>query len=168
MIVRAADPARDGGAILAIVNDAILHTTAWYEYEPWDAARLTSWFDAKRAGGWPLLVADAGGATLGFASFGPFRDRPAYARTVEHSVYVAAAARGRGIGRLLLDALVAEAGPRGLHTMIGGVDASNAGSLAFHRAAGFVEAGRMREVGWKFDRWLDLIFMQKLLTGETR
>jgi L-amino acid N-acyltransferase len=168
VIVRAAAPARDGGAILAIVNDAILNSTAWYEYEPWDAARLTSWFEAKRAGGWPLLVAEADGETLGFASFGPFRDRPAYARTVEHSVYVAAAARGRGIGRLLLDALVAEAGGRGLHTMIGGIDASNAGSLAFHRAAGFVEAGRMREVGWKFDRWLDLIFMQKLLTGETR
>lgn len=167
MIVRAADPARDGGAILAIVNDAILNTTAWYEYEPWDGARLTSWFDAKRAGGWPLLVAEADGATLGFASFGPFRDRPAYVRTVEHSVYVAAAARGRGIGRRLLDALVTEAGARGLHTMIGGVDAANDGSLAFHRAAGFVEAGRMREVGWKFDRWLDLIFMQKLLTGVT-
>lgn len=163
MIVRAADPARDGDAILAIVNDAILNSTAWYEYAPWDGARLTSWFDAKRAGAWPLLVAEADGETLGFASFGTFRDRPAYARTVEHSVYVAAAARGRGIGRRLLDALIEAARARELHAMIGGVDAANQGSLAFHRAAGFVEAGRLREVGWKFDRWLDLIFMQKLL-----
>lgn len=163
MIVRAADPARDGDAILAIVNDAILNSTAWYEYQPWDAARLTSWFDAKRAGGWPLLVAEADGEALGFASFGSFRDRPAYARTVEHSVYVAAAARGRGVGRRLLDAIVEAARARELHAMIGGVDAANEGSLAFHRAAGFVEAGRLREVGWKFGRWLDLIFMQKLL-----
>lgn len=163
MIVRAADPATDGAAILAIVNDAILHTTAWYEYDPWDATKLTSWFAAKRDGGWPLLVAAEGDATLGFASFGRFRDRPAYARTVEHSVYVAAEARGRGIGRRLLDAIVADAQARGHHTMIGGVDAANEGSLAFHRAAGFVEAGRMREVGRKFDRWLDLVFMQKIL-----
>lgn len=163
MIVRAAELETDGAAILAIVNDAILGSTAWYEYEAWDAAKLASWFDAKQAGGWPLIVAADGGDALGFASFGRFRDRPAYARTVEHSVYVAAAARGRGVGRTLLDAIVAEAKHRGHHTMIGGVDASNEGSLAFHRAAGFVEAGRMREVGWKFDRWLDLIFMQKIL-----
>jgi len=99
VILRPADEARDGAAILAIVNDAILHSTAWYEYEPWDAARLTSWFAAKRAGGWPLLAAEQAGTAVGFASFGTFRERPAYARTVEHSVYVAAAARGRGVGR---------------------------------------------------------------------
>lgn len=163
MIVRAGDLAKDGAAILAIVNDAILNTTAWYEYDPWDQARLTSWFDAKQAEGWPLLVAEDDGVTLGFASFGSFRARPAYAQTVEHSVYVAAAARGRGVGRRLLDAIVAEATRRGHHTMIGGVDAANEGSLAFHRAAGFLEAGRMREVGRKFDRWLDLVFMQKIL-----
>lgn len=163
MIVRPAELAKDGAAILAIVNDAILHSTAWYEHEPWDEARLASWFDDKAVGGWPLLVAEDADATLGFASYGSFRQRPAYARTVEHSVYVAAAARGRGVGRLLLETIVADARARGHHTMIGGVDAANEGSLAFHRAAGFVEAGRMREVGWKFERWLDLIFMQKML-----
>lgn len=163
MILRPAELSRDGDVLLAIINDAILNTTAWYEYDLWDGDRMTSWFDAKRAGGWPLIVADDGGAALGFASFGPFRDRPAYARTVEHSVYVAHDARGRGIGRRLLDAIVAEARLRDLHAMIGGVDAANEGSLAFHRAAGFVEAGRIREVGWKFGRWLDLVFMQKRL-----
>jgi L-amino acid N-acyltransferase len=163
VIVRAADRRRDGDAILAIVNDAILNSTAWYEYDPWDAQRLASWFDAKRADGWPIVVADDGSGVLGFASFGAFRHRPAYARTVEHSLYVGASARGRGIGRRLLDAIVAEARARELHAMIGGVDAANEGSLAFHRAAGFVEAGRLREVGWKFGRWLDLVFMQKLL-----
>lgn len=163
MIVRRLDEERDAPAILAIVNDAILTSTAWYEYRPWDRARLTSWLAAKHASDWPVLVADDGADALGFASFGPFRERPAYEHTVEHSVYVGASARGRGIGRLLLTALIAEARERGLHTMIGGVDAGNEGSLAFHRALGFVEAGRMREVGWKFGRWLDLIFMQKLL-----
>jgi len=163
MIIRPGDEARDAGAILAIVNDAILNSTAWYEYQAWDSARMTSWFAAKRAGGCPVLVADAGDGALGFASFGTFRDRPAYVHTVEHSVYVAAEARGQGVGRRLLGALVEEARARGLHTMIGGVDAANEGSLAFHRALGFAEAGRMREVGRKFDRWLDLIFMQKLL-----
>ncbi len=163
MIVRTGDLAADGAALLAIINDAILNSTALYEYAAWDAARLTSWFDAKQAEGWPLLVAEDDGVTLGFASFGSFRTRPAYAHTVEHSVYVAAAARGRGIGRTLLDAIVAEATRRGHHTMVGGVDAANEASLAFHRAAGFVEAGRIREVGRKFDRWLDLIFMQKML-----
>lgn len=163
MIVRAGELARDGETILAIINDAILNSTAWYEHEPWDEAALASWLDGKQVDGWPLLVVEEGGATLGFASFGSFRARPAYANTVEHSVYVAAAARGKGVGRLLLDAVVDEARARGHHTMIGGVDASNEGSLSFHRAAGFVEAGRMREVGRKFGRWLDLIFMQKML-----
>ena len=163
MIVRVADLAKDGDALLAIVNDAILNSTAWYEYESWDRTQLTSWFDAKMAGGWPLLVADDGDGTLGFASFGTFRQRPAYAHTIEHSLYVAADARGRGVGRRLLDAIVDEARSRRLHAMIGGVDAANDGSLAFHRAAGFDEVGRLREVGWKFGRWLDLVFMQKLL-----
>ena len=145
MIVRPAELAKDGAAILAIVNDAILSSTAWYEYEPWDAARLTSWFDSKQAEGWPLLVAEAEGVTLGFSSFGSFRARPAYARTVEHSVYVAAAARGRGIGRILLDAIVAEARRRGHHTMIGGVDAANEGSSDFYPFfAGWHEDPRYR------------------------
>jgi phosphinothricin acetyltransferase len=112
VILRRAELAKDGEAILAIVNDAILTSTAWYEYEPWDAARLRAWAEAKADGGWPLIVAEADGATLGFASYGSFRQRPAYARTVEHSVYVAAAARGRGVGRRLLDAIVADAPAR--------------------------------------------------------
>lgn len=163
MIVREADADCDAPALLAVINDAIINSTAWYEYEPWNAARMTSWLAAKRAGNWPVLVADAGSGALGFASFGTFRERPAYARTVEHSVYVDAKARGRGIGRLMLAALIAEARARGMHTMIGAVDAANPGSLAFHHALGFLEVGRIREVAWKFDRWLDLIFMQKLL-----
>lgn len=161
--IRAVAPG-DADAILAIVNDAILNTTAWYDHDPWDAARLAEWLDVKTSGGWPVLVAEtADGRVAGFGSFGPFRARAAYARTAEHSVYVSADCRGQGHGRVLLEAVVDAARAHGLHTLIGGVDSENTGSLAFHRALGFEEAGRLREVGWKFGRWLTLVFMQKLL-----
>jgi len=158
-------PAGEGDvdAILAITNDAILNSTATYSYEPMTRADMAAWLADKAAGEWPVLVADDGTGCLGYATFGPFRTRPAYARTVEHSVYVAGHAHGRGIGRLLMTALIEEARRRGLHAMIGGVDSGNEGSLAFHAGLGFVEVGRMREVGWKFERWLDLVFVEKLL-----
>lgn len=155
--------AADLPAILAIVNDAILNTTAWYDDEPWDAGRISAWFTAKQAGQWPVLVSEADGFTAGFASYGVFRDRPAYRHTAEHSVYVAAAHRGRGHGARLLRAIVDTAFGHGVHTLVGGIDSENAASIAFHRAHGFEEAGRMLEVGWKFDRWLTLVFMQKML-----
>ena len=150
-------------AILAITNDAIVNSTALFEYQPRTLAQQQDWFAHKQADGWPVLVAEVGPAVVGFGTFGPFRDRPAYHPTVEHSVYVANGQRGCGIGRLLVEALIADARKRGLHTMIGGIDGSNAGSLAFHAALGFEEVGRLTEVGWKFDRWLDLVFMQKRL-----
>ncbi len=161
MRVRVAGP-DDLPAILAITNDAILNSTALFEYEARSLEQQRAWFDDKRAGGWPVLVADDGGVA-GFATFGPFRDRPAYATTVEHSVYVEGSRRAQGVGRLLVEALIAEARVREVHTMIGGIDASNAGSLAFHAALGFVEVGLLPQVGRKFGRWLDLIFMAKLL-----
>ena len=162
-VVRPAERA-DLPAILEIVNDAILNTTAWYDYQPWDAAHLAQWFDGKRAAGWPVLVAiTAGGTLAGFGSIGSFRGRAAYHKTGEHSVYVEKNHRGQGYGRLLLGAIIDAARSMDLHTLIGGVDSDNAASLAFHRALGFEEAGRMREVGWKFDRWLTLVFMQKML-----
>jgi L-amino acid N-acyltransferase len=161
--VRPAAPG-DLPAILAIVNDAILNTTAWYDYSPWDAAQLDAWLGAKRDAGWPVLVAETtGGAIAGFGSIGHFRGRAAYGKTGEHSVYVEKDHRGQGHGRLLLGAIIEAGRGLGLHTLIGGVDSENAASLAFHEALGFVEAGRMREVGWKFDRWLTLVFMQRML-----
>lgn len=155
--------AEDDAGILTIVNDAILNTTAWYDHEPWTAERVAEWRTAKLADGWPVLVADVANDVAGFGSFGPFRARQAYAGTTEHSVYVSSTYRGHGYGRQLLEALIYLARSRGLHTLVGGVDSENAGSLAFHRALGFEEAGRLREVGRKFDRWLTLVFMQKLL-----
>jgi len=161
--VRAATES-DLPAILEIVNDAILNTTAWYDYEPWDLAQLAAWLRGKSDAGWPVLVAiGRDGGLAGFGSLGHFRARAAYHKTAEHSVYVAASHRGLGYGRLLLGAIIDAARGLGLHTLIGGVDSENAASLAFHRALGFEEAGRMREAGWKFERWLTLVFMQKML-----
>jgi phosphinothricin acetyltransferase len=161
--VRAAEP-RDVPAILAITNDAILHSTALFEYDARTLADQAAWFADKAAGGWPVLVADDGSGAVGFASYGPFRSRPAYAATVEHSIYVADGQRGRGVGQALMHALIAEARRERRHVMVGGIDASNDASIAFHAALGFVQVGRLPQVGWKFDRWLDLVFMQIILS----
>jgi phosphinothricin acetyltransferase len=110
-----------------------------------------------------VLVAVEGDAVLGYASYGPFRPFDGYRRTVEHSVYVAENARRRGVGEALLKALEVEARRAGMHAMIGGVAADNEPSLRLHEKLGFVETGRMPEVGQKFGRWLDLVFMQKML-----
>ncbi len=119
-----------------------------------------------RAGGrgFPVLVAAEGETVLGYASYGPFRAFEGYRQTAEHSVYVAAAARRRGVAEALLRALEADARRAGLHVMLGGIAADNAPSLRLHAKLGFTETARMPEVGQKFGRWLDLVFMQKLLT----
>ena len=97
---------------------------------------------------------------MGWATFGPFRAKPGYRFTAEHSVYVRDGLRGRGVGRALMLPLIAEARARGLHSLVGGVDAGNAGSLAFHERLGFERVAHFREVGHKFGRWLDLVFLQ--------
>jgi phosphinothricin acetyltransferase len=149
-------------AILAIYNHVIAHATAVYTETPAPLEDRRAWLKARRAGGFPVLVADDAGV-IGFASFGDFRPWPGYAHTVEHSVHVAEAARGRGVGSTLVRRLIDEARARGKHVMIGGIDAANNASIALHRKLGFVEAGVLREVAQKFGRWLDLLFMQKML-----
>jgi phosphinothricin acetyltransferase len=113
--------------------------------------------------GYPLLVAEDASGILGLATFGDFRSFPGYRYSVEHSVHVRADARGRGLGAALVEALYAPARKLGKHVMIGGIDADNAASIRFHAKLGFVETGRMMEVGRKGGRWLNLVFMQKLL-----
>lgn len=150
--------------ILAIYNDAVVNTTAVYDEEPRGTEAHARWFAAKGEQGLPVLVAcGADGAVLGFASYGPFRPWPGFRHTVENSLYVAADARGRGVGRRLLAATVDHARARGLHAMVAGIDADNAVSRHLHAALGFTEVARMPEVGRKFDRWLDLVFLQLLL-----
>jgi len=128
-----------------------------------------AWLADKQRGGWPVLVAevDAGsGRVVGVATYGDFRDsvqREGYRFTVEHTVHVDEHTEGLGVGRALMDALVARAQAAGLHAMIGAIDGENHASIAFHERLGFVEVGRLPEVGRKFDRWLDLVLMQRTL-----
>lgn len=159
---------RDAGAgdlpaIALILNREITQTTATWTTQPRTGAEMTHWHTERCAGGCPVLVACRGASVVGYGSYGPFRAGQGYGFTVEHSVYVAEGARGQGIATTLIGALVARARASGLHAMIGGIGAENAGSLRLHARHGFVEVGRLPQVGRKFGRWLDLVLMQKLL-----
>lgn len=153
-----------GGAVLEILNDAIVNSTALYDYRPRDLDSMAGWFEAKRAGNFPVWGAlDDRGALRGFATYGRFRSWPAYKYSVEHSVYVAQGSRGRGVGRLLMTQLIRTAIDRQLHCLVGGIDAANLPSIAFHEKLGFVHCGTIKQAGFKFGRWLDLAFYQLLL-----
>ncbi|MDH6594804.1 L-amino acid N-acyltransferase YncA [Variovorax sp. TBS-050B] len=153
------------GAILAILNDAIVHSTALYDYKPRTLENMAAWFATKRANGFPVVGAeDEDGRLLGFASYGTFRAFPAYKYTVEHSVYVEAGHRGAGLGRTLMEAIIAEAVARDVHVMVGAIDAANAGSIRLHEKLGFAHAGTVRQAGFKFGRWLDVAFYQRILS----
>ena|SRR5262245_30864251 len=154
----------DLAAMLAIYNEAVLTTTAVYDYKPRTAEQQAASFQAKHDQGLPVLVAESAATVVGFASYGPFRPWPAYLHSVENSLYVAADWRGHGIGSLLLPALIQRATERGLHTMLAGIDATNEASLRLHAKFAFEPVARFREVGWKFERWLDLTFLQRMLT----
>lgn len=149
--------------ILAILNDVIATSTALFDYEQRPAESMAPWFAAKRAGRFPVLGAVADRRLLGFATYGTFRAWPAYKYSVEHSVYVHRDARGRGVGTALMRALVAAAEGQSLHTLIAGIDAGNHASIAFHEKLGFEHVGTVKEAGFKFGRWLDLAFYQRLL-----
>jgi L-amino acid N-acyltransferase YncA len=150
--------------ILEITNQAIAQTTAIWSFEPETPEARRAWFAQRRARDFPVLVAaDGTGGVLGYGSFGEFRPRDGYRNTVEHSVYVDAAQRRRGLGRALLEALIERAQGLSLHAMVGGIEAGNEASIRLHRQLGFVETGRLPQVGHKFGRWLDLVFMQRML-----
>jgi L-amino acid N-acyltransferase len=155
--------AADLEAMLAIYNDAILNTTAVYDYQPRSSDLQRQWFETKQAQRLPVFVAHDGATIIGFGSFGPFRPWPAYQFTVENSLYVDSTHRRKGAGTALLASLVSAARNAGYHAMVAGIDATNEASLALHRKAGFEPVAHFREVGWKFERWLDLIFMERML-----
>jgi L-amino acid N-acyltransferase YncA len=151
--------------ILEITNDAIVHSTANWSLQPTTLEERTEWFREHQARGFPVLVAVAADQrVIGFAAYGDFRPKPGYRLTVEHSIYIDADARGRGIGTALLAALIGRATAVGVHVMIGGIDADNIASIQLHRRFGFEITGHLREVGRKFDRWLDLVLMQRICT----
>lgn len=151
--------------ILALYNQVVADTAAIYRDDPADLADRAAWMAERRAGGFPVLVAvDEGDRMLGYASYGPWRGGfPGYRWTVEHTVMVCAEARGRGVGRALMEALEARAKAQGLHVMLGSVDADNAGSIALHERLGFEIVATHPQVGAKFGRWLDMVFLQKIL-----
>lgn len=154
---------RDLPEILAIYNDVILHTTAVYDYEPHTLEMRRQWFRTKQEQGFPVFVATEGEKVMGLSSIGPFRAWAAYKFSVENSVYVASDCRGKGIGKQLLNPLIRAAKESQLHTIIAGIDATNEISLKLHKHFGFEEVAHFREVGYKFNRWLDLKFLQLIL-----
>ena len=162
MQVRPAETS-DLSGILAIYNDVVRSSTAIYTDELSTLDERTAWFDARRRSGYPVLVADDGGEVAGFASFGDWRAWPGYATTVEHSVHVRADRRRRGLGRELVAALFPLARECGKHVMVGAIDAANEASLRMHESLGFARSGYFKEVARKFDRWLDLVFVQRAL-----
>lgn len=147
--------------LLAIYNDVIATSTAIYSTAPATLEDRTQWWRARVTQGYPVLVATDASGVLGFSTFGDFRSWPGYRFTVEHSVHVRADCRGRGIGKDLVKALFPCAATLGKHVMIAGVDAANEASIRFHENLGFEKAGHLREVGHKFNRWLDLVFLQR-------
>jgi L-amino acid N-acyltransferase len=149
--------------ILAIYNEVILNTTAVYNYQAHTLEMRAAWLAEKKQQGMPVFVAEENGRILGFSAIGPFRAWAAYKYTVENSIYVDAAQRGRGLGKLLLEPLISSARQLGLHTIVAGIDATNEQSIGLHKKYGFTEVARFREVGYKFGRWLDLVFLQLVL-----
>lgn len=151
-------------SILDIFNEAIKNSTALYDYKPRTHESMVSWFEAKQKGKFPVIgVEGLDGTLLAFGSYGTFRAWPAYKYTVEHSVYVHKDHRGRGLGLQVMQALIAAARKNEVHAMVGGIDATNAGSIALHERLGFKHVGTLPQVGFKFGRWLDLAFYQLLL-----
>jgi L-amino acid N-acyltransferase len=155
--------AADLPGIVGIYNEVIANSTAIYSYVPVTLGDREQWWQARTAQGYPVLVAADPSGVRGFASFGDFRAWPGYRFTVEHSVHVRADCRGQGVGSQLVQALLPRAAACDKHIMIGGVDAANSASIRFHERLGFTQVGRLREVGYKFDRWLDLVFVQRRL-----
>lgn len=149
--------------ILEIYNDIIATTTAVYYYEPHTLEMRTQWFNERKEKGFPVFVADEDGIILGMSTIGPFRVPSAYLHSVENTVHVAAKARGRGIAKLLMPPIINGARELKMHTIIAGIDASNEVSLHLHKSFGFEEVAHFKEVGFKFNRWLDLKFLQLML-----
>jgi L-amino acid N-acyltransferase YncA len=150
----------DLDALAAIYNEVIANTTAIYRDELVSVEDRTSWAAGRQAAGFPVDVATWDDEVVGFASFGPFDPFPGYRHTVEHSVHVRADQRGRGVGRALVGRMVEAARDGGWHALVARIDAENTASLALHEGLGFERVGQLRQVGRKFDRWLDVVYLQ--------
>ena len=151
-------------ALLEIYNEIILNTTAVWQYDPHTLEMRKEWFAIKKELGHPVLVAEENAIIIGFSTFGPFRQWQGYRFTVENSVYVAAEFRGRGISKLLLSPLIEAAKALNVHAIVAGIEASNEASIALHEKFGFKEVAHFKEVGHKFGKWLDLKFLELIVS----
>lgn len=168
MIIRAAVES-DAEIIAEIYNDAVLNTTAIWNENRIDVANRIAWINSRQQAGFPVIVATAKDDTvLGYASYGDWRPWDGYRHTVEHSVYVHKDVRGKGAGAALMQGLIQLAREAGKHVMVAAIESENAASIALHKKLGFIESGRMTEVGTKFGRWLDLTFLQLRLDERKR
>ena len=161
--VRNASP-DDLEGILDIYNHAIVNTTTVYSEVPHTLEMRLSWYNDRVDNGFPVFVAECNGQIAGFGTYGHFRVWPCYRHTIEHSVYVHIDYRGRGISKLLLQPLIDRAREMNMHAMIAGIDAENEVSYYLHRSFGFVEVAHFKGVGFKFGRWLDLKFMELIIS----
>lgn len=151
---------RNASAIAEIYNDAVINTTAIWNENTVDTANRIQWIASRQAAGFPVLVAVENQIVIGYASYGDWRPWDGYRHTVEHSVYVHKNGRGKGVGGMLMAALIERARVHGKHMMIAGIESENSASIALHKKLGFSDGGRLSQVGCKFGRWLDLTFLQ--------
>lgn len=165
-VIRPASPA-DAEAINRIYNTFVLTSTATWDTGVEPLESRVRWLAARQAAGDVVLVAELDSRVVGYAGWGPFREKCGYARTKEHTVYVDAAAQGSGLGTALLRRLIEEARRADVHVLLGVVSADNEGSIRLHERLGFVERGRLPQTGRRFDRWLDLVFLQLMLDDGT-
>ena len=150
--------------ILEIFNDAILNSAALYDYNPWTPDTMKSWFELKKEHNFPVIgIVDNKKRLLGFGTYGVFRIRPAYKYTIENSLYVHKDFRGKGLGKILLDEIIKNAILQNYHCIVGVIDSSNITSISLHKSFGFRFSGRIEQVGYKFNRWLDADFYQLIL-----
>lgn len=162
-ILRTVTPA-DYSQILPIYNDVVATSTAIYSEEPASVDYIESYAQGRLESGFPFIVSvESDGRIAGYGTFGLFRARPGYRFTVEHSVHIRSDLRGAGVGSQLMKALIAQAKADKYHIMIGAVDGENEGSLRFHDRLGFTRSARLEQVGRKFDRWLDVVFVTLVL-----
>ena len=156
---------RHAEAIIAIFNEAIVNSTALYDYKPRTIEMMTAWFETKSKGKYPVIgIENDSGELMAFGSYGTFRAWPAYKYSVEHSVYVDARFRGQGIGKRVLQEVIAAAEGQGYHILIGVIDATNCVSIRLHEGLGFRHCGTIQQAGFKFGRWLDVVFYQLTLS----
>ena len=161
-------PYRDTDApfIMEIINDSILHTSHNYDYEPKKLEEIQRLFEEKIKNGTPVLVGEIAGEVCGYATYGVFRAKPGYRRTIEHSIYLNAKAQGKGLGTEMMKQLIEIAKSQNYHVMIAGMDSENTGSYRFHERLGFTEVARIPEVAFKFNKWLCLVLMQLIINPD--